>query len=132
MSEGMMGAPPGPGRRKTQSRLCAKSSAEMEIMMSDYMETDTGAMERDSKEMEDALRLVRQDMKRMFEAVEELGGTWSGPANIALTRQFQHDEQTLEALCRAVGGIIDSMKNAGNAYRKCEAGVGLEIDRIQV
>ncbi len=102
------------------------------IIMVDYMETDTGAMERDSGEMENALRLVRQDMKRMFEAVAELGGTWSGPANIALTRQFQRDEQTLEELCGAVEGIIDSMKNAGNAYSKCEAGVGLEIDRIQV
>lgn len=100
--------------------------------MSDYIEVDITTLEQDVKELEETLALVRNDMKSMFETVSELDAMWDGPANAAFNRQFAADRNLFEELCDAVGDIIDSMRNAKNAYRKCEAAVKEEIDKITV
>lgn len=100
--------------------------------MADNIETNTGAMERDVNSLRDALELVRQDMKTMFDAVTELNSTWSGQANEAFNRQFGLDRELFTSMCGEVEGIIDSMENAKDAYNKCEAEVGQEIDRIRL
>lgn len=100
--------------------------------MSDYIEVDIATLEQDVRELEETLALVRNDMQVMFQTVSELDAMWDGPANEAFNRQFAADRNMFEELCDSVDDIIDSMENAKNAYRRCEAAVKEEIDRIQV
>lgn len=100
--------------------------------MSDYIEVNIRTLEQDVKEMENTLKLVRNDMNDMFNSVKELDTMWDGPANQAFNQQFQTDKQVFEELCAAVDEIIDSMKNAKESYSKCEAEVSEEINRIKV
>lgn len=100
--------------------------------MTDNIETNTDAMERDVSSLKDALNLVRQDMKAMFDAVSELNSTWSGQANEVFNRQFLSDRIRFSSLCEEVEGIIESMESAKDAYNKCEAEVSQEIDRIRI
>lgn len=100
--------------------------------MADYIEVDIASLERDVKELEETLTLIRNDMKFMFDTVKELDAMWDGPANEAFQRQFVNDRNLFEELCSAVEDIIDSMEDAGNAYRKCEVSVKEEIDKMQI
>lgn len=100
--------------------------------MADYIEVNIQTLEQDVKDMDEALKLVQSDMTGMFESVRELDTMWDGPANAAFDRQFTADKQTFDTLCEAVAGIIDSMDNAKDSYRKCEANVKEEINRIKI
>lgn len=99
--------------------------------MADYIEVNVKTLEDDIKTMQEALEQVRNDMKGMFDSLGELDTMWDGPANEAFNRQFGIDHQTFQSLCDSVDGIIDSMENAKDAYRKCEEAVKGEIDRIK-
>lgn len=100
--------------------------------MADYIEVNITALEQDTKELRETLKLVRGDMGAMFETVQELDTMWDGPANEAFNRQFELDRQVFEALCQSVEDILGSMENAQSEYRKCEAGVREEIDKIRI
>lgn len=100
--------------------------------MADYIEVNIQTLEQDVKDMEEALALVRTDMKNMFDSVTELDTMWDGPANTVFKHQFSVDKQTFETLCEAVDGILDSMDKAKDSYRKCEASVKDEINRIRI
>ncbi len=100
--------------------------------MADYIEVNITALEQDIGELQETLKLVRGDMGAMFDTVQELDTMWDGPANEAFNRQFEADRQTLEALCEAVEDILGSMENAQGEYRKCEAGVREEIEKIRI
>lgn len=99
--------------------------------MADYIEVNVETLEMDIKIMQDTLKQVREDMKGMFDSVSELDTMWDGPANEAFIHQFGIDHQTFQSLCDSVDGIIDSMENAKDAYRKCEGAVKDEINRIK-
>lgn len=100
--------------------------------MTDIIETNIATMERDISDLKNALKMVQQDMGGMFESVTELNGTWSGPANAAFTSQFQQDRQTFNEVCSAISGVISSMENAKESYKKCETEVSQEINQIQI
>lgn len=100
--------------------------------MADYIEVNITALEQDTKELRETLKLVRDDMGAMFDTVQELDTMWDGPANEAFNKQFESDRQTLLALCKAVEDILGSMENAQGEYRKCEAGVREEIEKIRI
>ncbi|MBD5479360.1 MAG: hypothetical protein HDR14_08740 [Lachnospiraceae bacterium] len=100
--------------------------------MADYIEVNITALEQDTGELRETLKLVRDDMGAMFDTVQELDTMWDGPANEAFNKQFESDRQTLLALCKAVEDILGSMENAQGEYRKCEAGVREEIEKIRI
>ena len=100
--------------------------------MEDYIEVNITALEQDTGELRETLKLVRDDMGAMFDTVQELDTMWDGPANEAFNKQFESDRQTLLALCKAVEDILGSMENAQGEYRKCEAGVREEIEKIRI
>lgn len=100
--------------------------------MADIIETNINAMEQDIKDMRDVLKKIRQDMNGMFDAVIELDNTWSGSAKEAFKKQFLTDKMDFEEICTAVENIIESMENAKNSYRKCEAEIEQEITRIPI
>ncbi len=100
--------------------------------MADYIEVNMSTLGQDIQEMESTLRKVTGDMNEMFNAVNELDAMWDGPANRAFVEQFLKDKQMFEEMSEAISGVIDSMQNARQSYKKCEAGVSEEIDRIRV
>lgn len=100
--------------------------------MADYIEVNIQTLEQDVKSMQESLKRVQNDMMGMFNAVKELDSMWDGPANEAFVRQFTIDNDVFNSLCDSVNGIIDSMENAKDSYRKCEANVSDEINRIKI
>lgn len=100
-------------------------------MMADIIETDTGNMGKDADRMADLLKLIRQDMNGMYEAVNGLNSTWSGPDHTLFVQQFTKDRKSFEKLCDGIEDMIDSMKSAKKSYEKCEQAVAQEIYHIR-
>ena len=100
--------------------------------MGDYIAVNIETLEQDIKDLEETLASIRGEMNGMFESVSELDKMWDGPANAVFVQQFLTDKGIFEDLCESVDGIIDSMNNAKTTYRKCEANVKSEIDKIKV
>ncbi len=100
--------------------------------MADYIEVNMKTLETDTGNMEEKLGVVKNDMKSMFDAVAELDTMWDGPASTEFQRQFNVDKQIFDEVCRAVEGMLDSMRNAIKSYNECEAAVSTEISRIKI
>ena len=100
--------------------------------MADYIEVDISTLDQDVRGLAETLEKVRKDMNDMFGTIKELNSMWEGPAHETFMAQFEGDSQVFEALCNTVEGIIDSMNNAKDAYRKCEANVRDEIEKIKI
>lgn len=100
--------------------------------MADYIEVDIKALDQDVQDLKETLEKVKGNMEGMFNTIKELDTMWEGPAHDAFIMQFEADRQFFNALCDTVDGIIDSMENAKNNYRKCEASVREEIDKIRI
>lgn len=100
--------------------------------MGDYIAVNIETLEGDVKDLEETIKSIRGEMTTMFQAVTDLDKMWDGVANAAFQQQFLQDKEMFETLCESVDGIIDSMENAKNVYRKCEANVKTEIDKINV
>ena len=100
--------------------------------MADYIEVDISALDQDVKDLAETLEMVRKDMNDMFGAIKELDAMWEGPAHDVFALQFEADRQVFNNLCDTVDSIIDSMDNAKSDYRKCEANVRGEIDKIKI
>ena len=100
--------------------------------MGDYIEVDTTTLGTDISEMETVLTSLRNEMTLAFDSVKELDGMWHGPANQAFNQQFENDKLIFDEVCEAVEGIIESMKNAKDAYDKCEAAVSEQINSIRI
>ncbi len=100
--------------------------------MGDYIAVNIETLEGDIKDLQDTIKNIRGEMDGMFQSVTELDTMWDGMANAAFKQQFMKDKEILETLCESVDGIIDSMSNAKTTYRKCEANVKSEIDKIRV
>ena len=100
--------------------------------MADYIEVDISALDQDVRDLTETLEKVRKDMNDMFDTMKKLDTMWEGPAHEAFMAQFDGDRQVFEELCNTVEGIIGSMEDAKNAYRKCEENVSSEIDKINI
>lgn len=100
--------------------------------MADYIEVNMQTLEQDVQEMRELLESIEKDMDGMFATVKELDTMWDGPANQEFNRQFLRDRQVMTSVCEAAEGVIDSMENAKESYRKCEASVKAEIDGIKI
>ena len=100
--------------------------------MADYIEVDITTLEQDIDELKETLRLAKNGEADMFETIKELDAMWEGPAHEAFSRQFTADRQILQAFLDNVEGMVESMENAKNSYRKCEASVRTEIEKIKI
>lgn len=100
--------------------------------MADNIEVNITTLEQDAKSMSEVLKKIQNDMTSMFSLVQELDTMWDGPSNAVFVAQVKNDVTVFDAVCTAVDGVIDSMNNAKDSYRKCETAVGTEIDRIRI
>lgn len=100
--------------------------------MGDYIEVNINTLHGDIETLNTTLRNINQDMTKMFESVEQLDAMWTGIANETFVKQFEHDKGIFEEISNAVKGVIESMENAEELYRKCEQNVSSEIDDITI
>ncbi len=101
-------------------------------MEKNYIEVNATSMDNDIREMEAAIRDIRNDMKVMFDSVVALDAMWDGPANETFVRQFMVDREAFGDLCESMDGFVESMKNARDEYRKCEGNVNSIINGIKI
>ncbi len=97
-----------------------------------YIEVNISTLDQDIKSMEEKMKLIRSDMKAMFDSVTALDSMWDGPANAAFVRQFSIDKNIFDEVCNAVDGVTDSMNNAKDEYRKCESRVSEIVNQIRI
>ena len=100
--------------------------------MADYIEVNMKTLEQDTRNMEEKLETIKREMGSMFDSVAELDTMWDGPASDEFKRQVNMDSQVFDEVCRAVDGMLDSMRNAIKSYNECEAAVSAEINRINI
>lgn len=100
--------------------------------MGNYIEVDIETLKRDYENMEQILRLVRNDMDMVLEDVQELGTMWKGAAHDAFFEQVNIDNGILQDVAAEVDGVIDSMENAARLYQACEEEIDASIDAIKI
>lgn len=98
--------------------------------MDNNIEISTQILDGDAAKMLEELQIIRNEMKNMFEEVNELNTMWEGPANSAFTGQFTLDYQTLTDICSSVDKYIECMGYASKEYTKCENSIGSAIAAI--
>lgn len=84
---------------------------------------NTSTLASDITALKSALAHTREQMKKMFDNVNELDAMWDGPANDEFKRQFGVDYENAEAMCKTVDALIQSMEFAKGQYDRCDAEV---------
>ncbi len=93
---------------------------------------DTAILAADVNELQEALAIVEDRLKKMFDHVTELDTMWDGPANEEFNRQFADDHENSREMCKTVQSIIDNMQYAREQYDICENEVNSIISAIGV
>lgn len=81
---------------------------------------NTSTLASDITALKGALAHAREQMKKMFDSVNELDAMWDGPANDEFKRQFGVDYENAEAMCKTVDALIQSMEFAKEKYDRCD------------
>lgn len=101
-------------------------------MAATFIEVDTQQLQRDEGLLNDKLNAVRERLKRVYELMEALDGTWNGPANEAFRNQFTQDREQFDAICKEVQDLINSVDHACKEYNRCEAQVKDTVSAISI
>jgi len=94
--------------------------------------TNTDTMQSDIVELKESLARAVDQLKLMFEQVNELDSMWDGPANAEFVRQFAIDNDNCQELFKTINSIIGCMTAAKNQYIKCDNEVGDIIASISI
>lgn len=100
--------------------------------MADIIEIDQDALNSDINRMHDELKLLRSQIKSVYDSVKEMDAMWNGPANEAFNQTFESDYQSMNEMCEMLESLIEYMENARDQYRYCENMVSQEIESIRV
>lgn len=93
---------------------------------------DTNILSNDLEGLQNELKMIRQDIQNMYEAVRTLDNMWTGPAKDTFVSQFLKDEEDMTTLCDAIQGMIDCMSNAKSQYNNCESEVSRIVASIRI
>lgn len=96
------------------------------------IETNTSTMARDIESLENKLKQIESQMKKMFTSIEELDKMWDGPSNAEFNRQFQQDYRMCEEMCGILRELINSLRHAKSEYEKCERNVEGVIQALRI
>jgi WXG100 family type VII secretion target len=96
------------------------------------IEMNTSTLAGDIESLEGLVTSLRNQMKKMFQSVDELDRMWDGPANAAFNQQFQADYKTCEEMCKTLTDLIGSLRHAGEEYDKCEQNIDSMIRSIPI
>ena len=80
--------------------------------------------------MYDAADQMRSELDSLMTAMEELNGTWSGPANMTFRNVFRRAYSAAEEAGKNLRKQIETIENAGVKYRTCENSVLQKVQQL--
>ncbi len=101
-------------------------------MAVNYIEVDTGVLQRDTGDIQDSINTVDRNLKAMFEGIQTLNGMWKGTANSVFNAQFNNDYRTMENILKEMQAYIEALDRASFEYNKCENEVGDIVKAIRI
>ena len=96
------------------------------------IEINTNMLADDINSMEQNVLQLEAEYNHMFQKLQELNRTWSGPANAAFAVQFAEDLETFKELTKTLQEMISGLKDAKQEYDSCEQRVGGIINTIRI
>lgn len=101
-------------------------------MAVNYIEIDTGQLDRDIRELRENIDRSAKEMESMVQEIEEMNAMWSGKANMAFRTQFANDVQKMQGLLEKLNKLAECMEYASAEYVKCEGEVRNMVDEIRI
>lgn len=101
-------------------------------MSVNYIEIDTGQLNRDIQEMDEMINAADKSFADMIQEIEELNMMWKGTANMTFQMQFEQDTVLMKELLAEMGKLSEYMKYASSEYVKCEKEVKSMVDNIRI
>ncbi len=96
------------------------------------IEVDTDGLQAQINQLEETLRMTRDDLAKLTERVDSLQAMWNGPAHDEFNKQYQRDRERMENMCLIIQNVIDGMQQARVEYDQCESEVGSVVASIHV
>lgn len=100
--------------------------------MSDIIEVNISTLQQDCGTMTEKLTSLEKKVKRLYDVITELNGSWEGESKTAFLSHLQKDQNAIDELLKEAGKISKHMQEAVDIYTKCENDVSREIDAIRV
>lgn len=95
-------------------------------------EVETGQVNTMYQSFKDALGQISTNKQRMYQALENLDGTWRGPAHDAFVAQYTADNEKMTGLLQELEQVAENISTARQEYDTCEEQVKQAIASIQV
>lgn len=100
--------------------------------MTDYIEVDTLALDRDRKTIQSELQKAKKEIGHLEEEMTVLSSMWNGPAHDMFMAQFRADYEFMEQFEKDIAFYTETMQYALNEYRKCEESVEQAVAAIKI
>lgn len=96
------------------------------------IEINTSTLAGTVENLENTTSKLEEQVKKMFQTIQELDQMWDGEANKAFNEQFQQDHTACEEMCQELRQMINSFKHAREEYDKCENRVDELVRQLRV
>lgn len=100
--------------------------------MAKELAVNTLLLDRDVSEMDGLLRRITREVDGMYEAVRALSGTWEGPANETLSKQFELDYNGTKTFCRTIDELIRCLELSSRDYTSTERRVAEAVSSVRL
>lgn len=96
------------------------------------IEINTSTLAGTVENLENTTSKLEEQVKKMFQTIQDLDQMWDGEANKAFNEQFQQDHKACEEMCQELREMINSFKHAREEYDKCESRVDELVRQLRV
>ena len=96
------------------------------------IEMNTSTLQSDIGTLEDLIRRMQEQKRKLTSTVGELNSMWTGQANAAFNAQFEKDMVNFENMLQVLREVLESLENARKEYDGCEQRIEGIINSIAV
>ncbi len=96
------------------------------------IEMNTSSLSGTIENLERETTRFEQQIKTMYQQVQELDQMWTGTAKQAFSQQFQADYETCKEMCTELKDAVKSFKYARDEYNRCERSVDELVRQFRV
>lgn len=100
--------------------------------MAEIIAVNTMTLASDIEALNSQLNKAKNDVQKMYVAIQTLNTMWTGPANIVYVAKFLSDKAKMEEMCQTIQKIIDCCSYAKSEYEACERTVNSIVNSISV
>lgn len=101
-------------------------------MAENEVEVNLNALSEDIEKLQVAVQQMDDKVKKVFDAVGELGRMWEGPEKAEFLKQIESDYQSCQEMCGILRDLIDGLTYAEGEYRKCEQRIDDLVEAVQI